>query len=321
MENTKETVPNNVNRRTRQVNQLMNTNKKQRRHGNNSESRLTNVSDKKSIPRGTSKNECSPNNSETKNVDLSQQIHRFLDWGRCHRPIPIEVEQKLLSLLMQYGKQEHGMFKNQKPHRIRRIKQACYDNGMRLDQALSLRRHHIQVFNPYKPMPRLGLGSDQNIHNAATIFEEVVSKFLSQSGIEFWDEEEQRNQHKERCKQDPKVNMPPTPDFLFPSSVHILKNGIQSEINWIDAKMFYGASTIEKSNNAVGSLHKKAKKYVDKFGRGAFIFYNGYGDGLEALLLEENVILLDAFASPVELRCVFEHQQTWCANNDGEILP
>ena len=93
----------------------------------------------------------------------------------------------------------------------------------------------------------------------------------------------------------------------------------------IEAKMFYGASTIPSDGkSAVGTLLATAQKYVRFHGPGAMVFMQGFGDRLADQLLELGVLPLDCSATAsttVSLQQVEQHQRTWCANTDGIILP
>ena len=95
-------------------------------------------------------------------------------------------------------------------------------------------------------------------------------------------------------------------------------------IHWIEAKMFYGASTIPrgKKGGAVGQVLDKAQKYVDMFGTGAIVFMMGCGQVLGDQLREIGVTVVDCSShEDFDLRPVHDHQRTWCANDKGEILP
>ena len=94
-------------------------------------------------------------------------------------------------------------------------------------------------------------------------------------------------------------------------------------IHWIEAKMYYGASTIPrgKQNGAVGTVMETAQKYVKHFGEGAIVFMMGCGDKLATELNEVGVSVLDCSGNTVSLTKVHDHQRTWCANKKGHILP
>ena len=84
--------------------------------------------------------------------------------------------------------------------------------------------------------------------------------------------------------------------------------------------MFYGASTIANDNkSAVGRILSTATRYTEKYGTGAMVFMQGCGEKLAQGLLELGVVALDAH--PVDLQPVERHQRTWCANENGLILP
>ncbi len=296
----------------------------------------------------------------------------LLPWATDSTPIPLNTENDMLPVLIQYGKRERGMFKDQKHYRIQKVKKACHLYHIRLDQALSLRRHHMNKLNPYRGLSDLGLGSEDDVKVSSQLFEDAVEAYLKHCRVEYINEQEQFRRFRQQCKEmkreikinsasDKSINnesiesnekgqtggrkkrrkknkkiqlppTPPTPDFLLCQTVQIQKylQNPQSrrstmcsstfEINWIDAKMFYGASSIQQgTKGAVGLLLAKAKKYVKLYGPGAFVFFNGYGEELEKMLLDNGVVALDA--GPLNLENVFDHQLTWCATCHGEILP
>ena len=112
-------------------------------------------------------------------------------------------------------------------------------------------------------------------------------------------------------------------------------------IYWIEAKMYYGASTIPpgNKNGACGSLLQTATKYVHQFGPGAFVFMMGCGDKLAHELNSIGCSVLDcsmhssgttattannsnnSVGGGICLDKVHKHQQTWCGNKKGQILP
>ena len=156
------------------------------------------------------------------------------------------------------------------------------------------------------------------------IFEESVASFLSSTfpQVKFWNEKEQRKRSN---------NLKCTPDFLLKNPILLEKVRTTVEkqtvleervIHWIEAKMFYGASTIDHGDaGAVGSIRNQAQKYVDEFGAGAIVFMNGCGERLAADLYRMNVSVLDCHSlNTPSLRLVRKHQKTWCANHKGQIL-
>lgn len=87
--------------------------------------------------------------------------------------------------------------------------------------------------------------------------------------------------------------------------------------------MFYGASSIEHDNkSAVGCLLATAQKYTRVHGGGAMLFLYGVGDRLASQLNEVGVLALDCFSdrNHVDLTALQNHQLSWCADKDGNIL-
>jgi hypothetical protein len=276
--------------------------------------------------------------AQSSTITTEKTTNLLIRWEeKQDKPVSIQTEYAVLPLLMKYGKKEHGMFKYQNKFRLYKLKKACYEKKIRLDQALSLRRHHIVNCNPPNYiLSKLGLGSYEDIKKSSFLFEEALIRYLRAKDVSFIDEETQKKNFNKQCKEAQTKShylaMPPTPDCLLSETIEIVKKRKNNlsyhdrskynsfEVNWIDAKMFYGASTIELgSHGAVGGLLATAKKYVAAHGQGAFVFFNGYGEELEQKLYEEGVLVLDA--GPLDLRSVFDHQKTWCANGNGDILP
>ena len=53
----------------------------------------------------------------------------------------------------------------------------------------------------------------------------------------------------------------------------------ERSVSRVEAKMFYGASTIpHNTKSAVGCLLKTAEKYVRVYGQGAIVFMHGCGE-------------------------------------------
>jgi Protein of unknown function TPD sequence-motif len=268
-----------------------------------------------------------------------------LIWSSPEPYVPLEVEESMVDVLVKWKRKERGMIKDQPPFRLDQIKRKCRQNDWKisLPQALSLRRHHIKLLNGYKSMPQLGLGGQDDIRESARLFEQAVEEYLVHRGVSFWTEAQQKMEFYKHAQ--PGELLKVTPDFLLPpgTSLRVQKvrrgNGgnhndnsssggghgmhIVNEqvIHWIEAKMFYGASTIAHgTNSAVGSLMASAQKYVAAFGPGAIVFMYGCGDRLAADLAQVGVLVLDCSDS-VPLDIVQDHQRTWCANQQGDILP
>ncbi|KAL3780261.1 hypothetical protein HJC23_007043 [Cyclotella cryptica] len=221
------------------------------------------------------------------------------------------------------------------------------NKGIRINllQSTSLRRHHLKLLNPNLSMQLLSLGSDSDILAVATLFELCVECHLKEMGVAYWTEEDQRRRHDET--HGPTVKMPPTPDFRVRDGhllgLHftpLLGNGLPRDeasskrikshdntatsqqlitINWIEAKMFYGAFTIPSStNNAVGTILPKARQYVVHYGPGAMVFMYGCGSELARELKQVGVVALDS--RRLDLERVVRHQVGWCGDGRGNVL-
>lgn len=271
--------------------------------------------------------------------------HFVLGWYCPNRPTPLTKEEYLLSRkLLRWGNKERGMMKNQPDWRREEIRRLCEKCSVPLPQALSLRRHHMKQLNITKSMSSLGLGKEEDIRESARLFEQAISDFLSSQGVPFYSEQQQRSHIRQNLNGRP---YPPTPDFLLHREIIIQKyyfskdqnggqqgsprpfknrriSGTKHSVCWIDAKMFYGASSVDlhEDRTAVGSLLSTARKYNNVYGPGAFVFMYGYGDRLAQLLQEEEgVMALDCSDNRISLEQVRQHQQTWCADPDGAIWP
>lgn len=249
------------------------------------------------------------------NTDLSP-IPWILSSSSPHFP-RASAEEALLPHLLRFGSRERGMMCRQPPGRIVHLKRVCQQYKMPFSSALSLRRLYIKHHNRYSTMERLGLGSDENIRAAAQCFEEAVQAVLQQQGILFWSEHELRNHYSKNNVDGTKP--PPTPDFLLKQPILLKRHHQHQTVHWIEAKMFYGASTLpQDGKGAVETLHSTACKYVHYYGPGAIIFLYGCGHELALQLQSLGVMALDATSIPIDR--VLEQQKTWCADNKGNIL-
>lgn len=252
-------------------------------------------------------------------------------WHSPYPHVPMAAETALIPVLLHWKTTEGGMAKRLPSWRLRKIEKACNQHGVTMGAALSLRRHHIRKLHPNKSLERLGLGREPQVRESARRFEQCVQEFLDQNHVQYWNETDQ-GKHNNQYKLKGEAG-PPTPDFILKEEILILKyrDGKQGHrnileerrIGWMEAKMFYGASTIPlDQKSAVGNLLATAEKYVRFFGSGAMVFMNGCGAELAALLSQVGVIVLDCHSpETVSLRLVEDHQRTWCANEKGEILP
>lgn len=262
---------------------------------------------------------------------------RVLWWHSPVTHLPDSVEASLVGTLVRNQGTERGMVRQLPPSRRDQIKKLCKSKQVPLALALSLRRHHIKEFNPTLTMTELGLGEERDIRDSARIFERCVKNFLDKHRIPYWTEWAQRRRAKEQGDL-----TPPTPDFLFRYPIRIRpfiwkegkgkkKIGGRKILNeqsahWLEAKMFYGASTIrDGANSAVGCLLTTARKYVSAYGPGAVVFMQGCGDVLALKLKQAGVLALDCHGThdkySVCIDAVHEHQSTWCADEEGQILP
>ena len=262
-----------------------------------------------------------PNPSNQVAVENEKNV---LCWNSSSEYVPLCEEEAMVRMMMERnGPRERGMIFEKPPFLLKKFKSALQQHAqtMCLPQALSLRRHHIKLLNPYKRMSQLRLGEEDCVRESAQIFEVAVEKFLKERSIEYLTEEDQKEQAKANQER-----LTATPDFVLPSPTLLRKiqNGVLEErkIHWIEAKMYFGASSIPHgSKGAVGSIMKTAQRYVNQFGNGAFVFMMGCGDKLAGELNEIGISVLDCSGNTVSLEEVHEHQRTWCANQKGEILP
>ena len=261
-----------------------------------------------------------------------------LHWESPNSHPAVEAEEAMLKQLIKYGKKERGMFRTKPAWLVERVGQLCRYNGIDLIQALSLRRTHMKLLNPMMDMAKLQLGSNDNVRASAALFEEAVEDYLHAQDVPFITEEEQQRAHKKENGIHTKT--PPTPDFIFPRPIRLrytmtgdgaAAGGASSSsstagdpsmplINFLEVKMFYGASSVpDETRNAVGLIMPKLKRYVELYGPGAIVFSFGCGEQLAEKLANIGVVALDAH--PLDLSRVEEHQRTWCADDNGRILP
>ena len=278
----------------------------------------------------------SPNDDDSKsNMNLPQPPPTTKDrqeqefwWEDKDQPVPIASEKQVLDVLLRRGDKERSMICKQPPHRLRQIQRSVNEApGLKLLPALSLRRHHIMLRNPGKRPPQLGLGDEESIRTSADIFERTIEDCLIAQGISFLNETQQK-------QRDDRGDIRLTPDFLFAQPVQLVRYRVPKKgagrqpqtpitIHWLEAKMFYGASSIPHgTGGAIGTIRAKMERYVKAFGPGAIVFMQGYGDQLAKDLDVVGVTTLSGASIPRPLiQRVWDHQVTWCANSDGRILP
>jgi hypothetical protein len=294
---------------------------------------------------------------------MENGARKQLWWYSPARPTTLAQENAILPKLLRFHQKERGMIKSQPAWRVNDIIHACRHDisvrNMPLDQALSLRRHHMKRLNPTKRMPALGLGQEDDIRESARLFEVAVADCLRRHDVAFYSELDQKRHYKQQQQQQQQHDtrdppLPATPDFLLKHQVILTKYYYSNRnsknnkrivideprpINWLEAKMFYGACSIPEDNvSAVGRILPTARKYVKYFGPGAFVFMQGCGADLVRDLRAVGVVALDCCSSSsssigaggrqnntnsmmVNLTAVLAHQQTWCADAHGNILP
>jgi hypothetical protein len=130
--------------------------------------------------------------------------------------VPLNEEQRLLPSLLHWGKSERGMMRDQPEFRLSKIlkligssvdrtrdgphkQQQRHHEQVQINllQSLSLRRHHLKLLNPKLSMPQLRLGSNMDIRTSADAFEQCLETHLRNSGVEFYNEADQRRMHRE----------------------------------------------------------------------------------------------------------------------------
>ncbi|KAJ1630123.1 hypothetical protein T492DRAFT_1005864 [Pavlovales sp. CCMP2436] len=125
-------------------------------------------------------------------------------WPR--RPfVPLAVERSLLPALV-CSRAERGMMRVQPGPRLPKLRTACERLGITLEQALSLRRHHIGANHKGRSADLMQLGSPADVLASSTHFEEAVAEYLRAAGVVFLSEADQKAQ---------KGTGLPTPDFLL----------------------------------------------------------------------------------------------------------
>jgi hypothetical protein len=252
---------------------------------------------------------------------------RVLTWPSSpFHPIPLHVEQSAESVLVRWPQSERGMLRTQPDFRRQQIQLWCSRNpGVTWEQALSLRRHLLKHYHPYKTMEQLELGSDADIRESARLFEVAIAEWLTRNAVPFISEAEQRL-HRNRHDG--------TPDFLFDPPITMMRHhrshgprpSRPQRIHWLEVKMFYGASMVpfDSNTSAVGCLMRTVRKYLSSFGPGAIVFLYGYGAQLEAsiqslgpvLVLDGRVQAKDAW----DLSALLDYQTTWCRDPDGTLV-
>jgi len=256
--------------------------------------------------------------SDTDGFDESD----FLSWKNGYPTISVESENALFPILIPWADTERGMIKDHRPFRMWDIHWSCKNNGMQIEQALSLWMQYIKFLNPkVTNLTHLGLGSDDDIRNTANLFKVAMLKYLKKCDISF------QTEYLEKSK--PGENTPRSPDFMLTSPMNLITFQPTNEdfvvtergkINWIETRMLYGASTIpDGTSNDIGTILPTAKKYIKNYGPGAFVFAYGCGSELRGQLRDLGISVLDSH--PLDLREMEKYQKRWCVDKNGVILP
>jgi hypothetical protein len=208
----------------------------------------------------------------------TMQANISIDWP-CNDVVQggAAVEFAIRSVLVR--KKEYDIRGKDLPkHRLMEITDACSPHGMRLPQALSLRRSLLrQKLGPHF-FQRKSFGSEE-IVEMATLFEKTVEEFLRKKEVVYITEAEQKTASKKGIF---------TPDFLIPPHIHLAING--HVVKWLDCKVGYGAAmfnnitTSQKKWVPVAKLSDIAKNYTMAYGPGTFVMSQGYNIELQNML-------------------------------------
>jgi hypothetical protein len=136
-------------------------------------------------------------------------------------PVRYQSEIELINVLVPYQKRERGMFCKQPEHRLRKLRRHCAAERISLRVALSLRRHLMRRYNPNLSLPQLQLGTEEQVREAARLYEATVQDFLQRQKVEFYSEKEQKAHI--RQNRQPGQPYPPTPDFVLKEPIRIRK--------------------------------------------------------------------------------------------------
>jgi len=257
-------------------------------------------------------------------VNATQAFYGLrLSWP-CKRPYTsTNIETQLLPILLWKKKEERGMMKDISIDRQRAIEQAAQTSNIPLSLALSLRREHIKNRNPCLSYTRLRLGEEADILKSEAILEASVEQYLKENSIPFIFTKMQQELPKTTCEAQLASS---TPSFLFETPIWIVHHGIplvnySFEINWIDVRHSYGASSLSTHNNnsTLGCIQEKSQMYRRRHGPGAVVFAYGAGEQLARSLLQMGIIVLDC--GPIQMESLQAHLQSWCADENGIILP
>lgn len=257
-------------------------------------------------------------------------VQPVLCWRQNKTTLTLGKEKTLLRSLLRNKKKECGCLFQQHENNINKIRHLCETHQVPILTAASLRRHHI-LKNHRGKFYLANLGTDQQIREAASLVESTVKLALVDidgEPIPYWNEEEQKANYRNTIKSELDPLQGPTPDVLFKKAVTLRLETEDGDITertvyWLEIKMFYGAASLpwDSTAGAIGGLQRMAEKYTRLFGTGAVFFWNGCAQELEKKFKHLGVVVLDNTCGMVDASTVEAHQRTWCANENGEILP
>ena len=242
-----------------------------------------------------------------------------LSWP-CKRPYTSAyVETQLLPILLWNKANERGMVKDISIDRRRAIEQVAQKFNIPLSLALSLRREHIKSLNPCSSYKQLRLGDEADILKSKVLLEASVEHYLKQNSIPFIFPHMKQEAPKTTCEAQLASS---TPSFLFETPIWIVHHGIplvnySFQIHWIDVNHSYGASSLPSHNK--GCIQEKSQMYRHRHGPGAVVFPYGAGEKLARSLLQIGIIVLDC--GPIQMESLQAHLKSWCADENGIILP
>ena len=142
-----------------------------------------------------------------------------------------------------------------------------------------LNKRDYEEFKKAEIADRVSNVDQQETHERADLFEEVLCDFFEEKGVRFRIQkemvDEQMKEHGRPVR---------TPDLLLLD--HVTING--KPIAWIDAKHYYGASVDFQRRKTT----KQMKRYIEEWGMGAIVFRHGFSEKLYI----PGTILLDSLS-------------------------
>ena len=144
-------------------------------------------------------------------------------------------------------------------------------NKKEINYILRLRKKHKDKF--IQKQIEIALENDivadidqTNMKKSSLEFEDMVCREFDKYNINYITEDQLREQYSDSGEKFL------TPDILLKKPIKINN----SEVNWVDAKDFYGANL----TTIKFRLQKQSEKYTKAFGKGAFVFRYGVSEDL-----------------------------------------